>query len=100
MKTPVNKPPKSKIVAVIRQDKNKRFLLKQSIKGKWKFFTVEHNKDRISRQMANMQSIAEQIAFRQKLDHSGTVESFLLSTSSYLNTAGNGTNKKFARRGS
>ena len=99
MKTPINKPPKAKIVQIIKQDQNKRFLLKESIKGKWKFFTVEHSKDKISRQMKNMNTIAEQIAMNNMLSDSGTVEDYLLlSAGSSKNTAKERT-IQFARRG-
>ena len=87
MRTPVNKPPRSKIVSIIKEDKNKKFMVKESIKGKWKFFAVENKKDKISRQMNNLRTIAEEIAIRQQLVNAGTVESFLLNASSYVNAA-------------
>lgn len=91
MKTPIiNKPPRSKIVYIIKEDKDKRFLLKQSIKGKWNFFTVEHKKDKISRQLAKVNTIAEQIAMNQKLIHSTSMDNYLLSAGSIKTSANNG----------
>jgi len=90
MKTPVNKPPRSKIVSVIKDDRDKRFLLKESIKGKWKFWVVEHNSDKLSRQLEKVNTIAERIAMTDKLIHSTSMDNYLLSTGSTKTSANNG----------
>ena len=87
MNTPVNKPPRSKILQIIKEDKDKKFMVKQSIKGKWTFFAVEFKKDKWSKQANRINTIAEQIALRQQLVNAGTVEDFLHNASSYVNTA-------------
>jgi len=89
MKLIVNKPPRSKIISVIKETNEQRFLLKESIKGKWKFFVIENKNDKIARQAIRFNTIAEEIAMRQKLVDAGSVESFLLSNRTYKNTAGN-----------
>ena len=89
MRSIVNKPPRSKIVSVIKENNEQRFLVKESIKGKWKFFVVENKKDKIARQAIRFNTIAEEIAMRGMLVNAGTVESFLLNASSYQNTAEN-----------
>ena len=43
MNTPVNKPPRSKVVSIILEDKDKKFMIKQSMKGKWKYSQVLPN---------------------------------------------------------
>lgn len=83
----VNKPPKSKIVKVLKEDNNIRLLQKQTLKSKWTYFAVEHTRDKISRQMERMNTIAEEIALRNRLVDSGSVESFLLNNGTYVNTA-------------
>lgn len=87
MNTPVNKPPKSRIVSIIKEDSEKRFLVKESIKGKWKYFAVEFKKDKLNKYLQRMNTVAEQIYLRNQLVNAGTVESFLLNASSYINTA-------------
>ena len=89
MRSILNKPPRSKIVSVIKENNEQRFLVKESIKGKWKFFVVENKKDKIARQAIRFNTIAEEIAMRRMLVNAGTVESFLLNASSYVNTAEN-----------
>ena len=87
MKTIINRPPKSKILKIIKEDKDKKFMVKQSIKGKWTFFAVEFKKDKFAKQANRINTIAEQIAMNNLLNDSGTVESFLLNASSFVNTA-------------
>jgi len=86
MKTPINKPPRSKIIQIIKEDKDKKFMVKQSIKGKWNFFTVEFKKDKFAKQANRINTIAEQIALRNMLNDAGSVESFLSKNATYQNT--------------
>lgn len=83
----VNKPPKSKVVKVIKDDGDTRLLQKQTLKSKWNYFVVEHKKDKLAKSLARMNTIAEEIVLRNQLVNAGTVENFLLNTSSYINTA-------------
>jgi hypothetical protein len=99
MKTIVNKPPRSKTIEIIKDDKDKQFLKKQSIKGKWHFFVVSHKRDRISRQMSKLNTIAEQIALQNKLFDSSSVESYLINETRITTSANNrGLNRKCLKK--
>ena len=87
MNTPVNKPPRSKIVSIISENKDMRFMVKQSMKGKWKYFAVEYKKDKLAKKLERMNTIAQEIALRNNLVDSGSVESFLLNNGTYVNSA-------------
>lgn len=84
-----NKPPHSKIIEIIKEDKDLKLSVKETVRGKWRYFAVEHKKDKINRQQLRMRTIADEIALRQKLVDAGTIESFLLSNSSLKDTAEN-----------
>ena len=90
MKTIVNRIPNSKVISIIKEDKDKRFLVKETVKSHWTYFAVEYKSQKLNHKMERFKTIADEISMRQKLIHSTSMDNYLLSTGSIKTSANNG----------